>query len=306
MFFGFRVLKGDNGSMYVRRPVLNGQDIADHYKAQGCTPLVSPDDMHVTVVHSKAPVDWGSIHPHGGNLTVNASDDRQHQTFDKGATVLPISSDALDQRHQQLLAAGAKSSYPTYKPHVTLSYGGKGFDKAKPYAGPVNLGPEQHSAVNSDWAPKLTKADKPMPGVKPGAKPAAPKPGGKPAPYVHPYRDEQGSFTTKAKDATFKGTGTTRQAHDANVKAGEDAGFKVDEDHNTVTVMSKKRLGQQHRLYIDHAQNAFQHTITYPPAQGAPKPPTVNNGAPQPQQSGGSRVFKGTMQQLPQHMQTWG
>jgi hypothetical protein len=99
--------------------------------------------------------------------------------------------------------------------------------------------------------------------------------------YVHPYRAEDGKYTTKVKDATFKGTGTSREEHDANVATATKHGFAVARDHNTATELEKRRQ----KLTMDHGMGTFQHTIEYP--------------------TGGARSFKGPIQHLDEHLKKW-
>jgi hypothetical protein len=86
------------------------------------------------------------------------------------------------------------------------------------------------------------------------------EPLGKAEKYVHPYRSEDGSFTTKDKDATFKGTGTTREEHDENIELAKKHGFQVADDQHTVTTMKKRKA----TLVLDHGMDTFDHTINYP------------------------------------------
>jgi hypothetical protein len=71
---------------------------------------------------------------------------------DKGALVLHIESQTLQDRHAQALAAGASHDWPTYQPHVTLSYGHSGPVPTTPPDFPLTFGPEVHGPLNENWA----------------------------------------------------------------------------------------------------------------------------------------------------------
>ena len=141
-------------SLYVHRKVTNGEEIAKHYREQGCTHLVDPTDMHTTVCYSKQPCDWSAMGDAPDAVHVPASEERSTEPLGKdGAIVLHYASDALQARHTQMRGAGASSDYPTYKPHVTVSYKGGGYDKAKPWTGPIHLGPEVRKEITGSYKP---------------------------------------------------------------------------------------------------------------------------------------------------------
>ncbi len=145
---------GGKRSLYTHRKVTNGEDIAKHYRDQGCTQLVDPADMHTTVCYSKEPCDWSAMGDAPSSVHVPPSEERSTGALGKdGAVVLHYQSDHLQDRHKAMRAAGASSDYPTYKPHVTVSYDGKGYDKAKPWTGPIHLGPEVKAEIKGSYKP---------------------------------------------------------------------------------------------------------------------------------------------------------
>jgi hypothetical protein len=48
-------------SLYIRRDVLNGDEILRHYKKQGLENLRAASDLHVTIMYSREPVDWMKV-----------------------------------------------------------------------------------------------------------------------------------------------------------------------------------------------------------------------------------------------------
>ncbi len=145
-------------TLYVSRPVLNGEDIRDWAKAQGLKSTLPADDMHVTLAFSRAPVDWSKIVPDTGTLTVHG-DDRSVDYFgpDHDAMVLTLQSDALAARHDELNAAGCRWDWPSFEPHVSISYDTKGIGDVEPYAGPIVLGPEVFKPVKANWGAKISE-----------------------------------------------------------------------------------------------------------------------------------------------------
>lgn len=131
-------------TLYVNRPVLNGEDILDWARSQGLNPTMSADELHVTLIHSDKEVDWSKIKRQTNEITLDGGR-RQMAVFgpDKDAIVLLLSSHALSNRHEELLDAGAESAYDTYRPHITISWQESAdVSSIKPYRGPIRLGAE--------------------------------------------------------------------------------------------------------------------------------------------------------------------
>lgn len=136
---------------YVRRDVLNGNDILKWAKSQGFTSTLRADELHVTVAYVKQPFNWLQVgadswgEDQGGGMTVNAGGPRMMERFDGGATVLVFASNALGYRHRRIHeVAEVEPAYQEFNPHITLTYVGapKNIDKIKPYMGKIVLGPE--------------------------------------------------------------------------------------------------------------------------------------------------------------------
>lgn len=149
-------------SLYLRRDVLNGQDIADWFKAQGVPEVYAPEAMHVTVVYSKKPVDWmkmGSAWE--ARLEVPEGGPRLMEKFgDQGdVLVLLFASNDLNWRHGYALDIGGSSDYPEYQPHISISLQAGAIDliNIKPWTGPILLGPEVFEEIDDskDWREKV-------------------------------------------------------------------------------------------------------------------------------------------------------
>lgn len=142
-------------TLYVRRDVLNKDDIISWAKAQGFSSVV--DDLHVTIVYSKKPVDWIQIGEawgaeEDGTVTVNAGGPRLVERLGE-ATVVLFSSSILQWRHEDAIRNGASHDFPDYQPHITISYeaGDLDISKMEPYKGKIVLGPEIFEEIDPDY-----------------------------------------------------------------------------------------------------------------------------------------------------------
>lgn len=148
--------------LYVSRKLLNGADLIAWAKANGFETTLTAEDMHVTVLYSKRPVDpmkmgetWTG--EDDGGLTIKPGGPRALERFDGGAVVLQFASWSLQSRHEQMVREGASHDYPEYLPHVTLSYGAGEIDLANivPYSGELRFGPEIFAPIDEDWKAKV-------------------------------------------------------------------------------------------------------------------------------------------------------
>lgn len=143
-------------SLYVSRRVLNGREILNWAKEQGFKNTLTPDDLHVTVVFSKIPVDWMKVgEAWQESLELPAGGPRIMEQFGR-AKVLTFASSALQWRHQEAEMAGASWDHPEYQPHITISYDEDGPDIStiEPYRGRIVLGPEVFKELDPNWQPK--------------------------------------------------------------------------------------------------------------------------------------------------------
>lgn len=146
--------------LYVRRDLLNGEDLVKWAKANGFDKTLTADDMHVTVLYSKTPVDplkmgesWSS--DEDGGLTIRAGGPRALERFNEGAVVLQFASSSLSYRHEDMVRNGASHDWPEYLPHVTISYEGPKELPAVPYQGELRFGPEIFEDLDEDWKSKV-------------------------------------------------------------------------------------------------------------------------------------------------------
>lgn len=146
-------------TLFASRPVENGQELVDWAKAQGFPTTLDADAMHVTQAYSKEPLEWPE--PRDDTVLVRDTAGRKVGPLgDQGAMVLHFESPSLQARHEKLKALGAKSDYPSFTPHVTISWKADDVDHTKvvPYDGPLVLGPERFREIDPDFDPaKITE-----------------------------------------------------------------------------------------------------------------------------------------------------
>jgi hypothetical protein len=146
-------------TLYVNRPLLNGKALTDWAKAQGFPTTLF--DLHVTIAFSRAPVDWKKFTPSQDNLEIKGGERSVVALGETGdAAVLRFESADLTKRWNEFIDGGASWDWPSYQPHVTISFKAEGVDLAKvePYEGTLVFGPEEFAEVKEDW--KDTVAEK--------------------------------------------------------------------------------------------------------------------------------------------------
>lgn len=149
-------------TLYVRRDVVNADDIIAWAKGQGFESTLPADDLHVTVTFSRTPVDWmqmgQSWSGEDGKLRIPPGGVRMMERFGE-ATVLLFAASELSWRHEEMVRKGATWDHPEYQPHITISYAAGDLDlsKVEPYRGKIVLGPEVFEEVNEDWQSGLSE-----------------------------------------------------------------------------------------------------------------------------------------------------
>lgn len=160
--------KGE-ADLYVSRPLPKGSAERLHAwaVAQGLPNVVPPDLMHVTVAHSKAEVDTAKVTPESTLMDI-PTDSRWIGRLGKdgAAVVMQFYSKDLQDRFRQFIGAGASWDFPSYMPHITLSYDAPPPAPAKDNEvpssldvwsmldaprDPLQLGPEVWAKSNDNW-----------------------------------------------------------------------------------------------------------------------------------------------------------
>lgn len=160
-YYGKNVQKAQARPLFVARYVKNASDIIKWAKAQGFKTTITPEELHVTVVYSKAPVDWMKADESWGYgsdeglLKIAPGGPRVVERLgDKGAVVLLFKCRELQWRHESIRnTTGASWDYRSYQPHVTVTYDGADVDlnKIEPYTGEIVLGPEIFASLDNTY-----------------------------------------------------------------------------------------------------------------------------------------------------------
>lgn len=148
-----QVTDAEPRTLYVRRNVLNADEIIKWAKEQGFKTTLSAEDMHVTIAFSRNPVDWMAIgEAWQSELKIAEGGPRLMEQFGE-ARVLLFSSNELKWRHEGMIANGASWDHPEYQPHITISYDPNAPDisQVQPYQGEIILGPEIFEEVKENW-----------------------------------------------------------------------------------------------------------------------------------------------------------
>lgn len=148
--------------LYVSRRLLNVAEFTSWAKAQGFANV--SDELHVTILYSKTPVDWMKMgetwEGEKGEITVAPGGARLVEPLgDKGAIVLLFNSSNLSWRHNEMIRNGASSDYPDYQAHVTITYEGSDvdLDEVEPYRGKLVFGPEIFEEIVDEWRPNANE-----------------------------------------------------------------------------------------------------------------------------------------------------
>lgn len=136
-------------TLYVSRPVLNRDELQAWATEQGLGEL--QPDLHVTIAHSSAPVDWMKVEDDWGDpdgtLTIKAGGPRLVEPLGDHTAVLLFSSSHLGYRHERIRSIGASWDYADYQPHISLTGEPVQLDNVEPYKGVIELGPEVFEEV---------------------------------------------------------------------------------------------------------------------------------------------------------------
>ena len=151
--------------LYVQRKLLNASELIAWAKEQGFTSTLPADDMHVTVLYSRTPVDpikmgetWSG--DDDGKLTIRPGGPRAIEKLGENDVVLLFASEQLVWRHRSMVEAGASHDYEEYTPHVTISYEADlDLDAIKPFTGKLVFGPEIFEPLDLEWKAKIAEVD---------------------------------------------------------------------------------------------------------------------------------------------------
>lgn len=148
-------------TLYVSRPLLNAKEVRKWAKKYLKCKLLEADDMHVTIAFSREKVDWKTFKPKKDKLKIKVDQLAPSRLGDKGAVVLKFKSDELQERWKEFKDGGCSWDYPSYQPHVTMTYDYKGSDSnlndVDTFSGEFIFGPEKFTEVVEDWDETITE-----------------------------------------------------------------------------------------------------------------------------------------------------
>lgn len=136
----------DKRTLYANRPLLNGAALHKWAALQGFKSALPGNELHVTIAYSKDKLVWPA--KRGGKLKIIGGR-RSIEKFGD-AIVLRFASAKLQDRFQEIRNAGASYDFPSYKPHVTITYElpkGLKLDDVAPYRGELVFGPERFEPI---------------------------------------------------------------------------------------------------------------------------------------------------------------
>lgn len=144
-------------TLYVCRPLENADEFIAWAKTQGFPKTVPAEELHCTIIYSKQEMPaWPD--PDTDRVTIrNASGREVMPLGDMGAVVLKFNAPMFKERWQELHDLGAKSDYPDYTAHVTITYDGADVDleNVEPFTGALQFGPEKLKEIDPDWSDKI-------------------------------------------------------------------------------------------------------------------------------------------------------
>lgn len=135
---------------YVMRPLVEPERLLSWAWKRGVRWSLEPSDMHVTIIHSEAEVKGLAPDVRAMSLDVRSA---RLSRMGAGALVLEVFAGAeeLHWRNTVLRQYGGVSTFPEYRPHVTLTY--KDMRPHVPrieFRGRLRLGPEKWSPLFED------------------------------------------------------------------------------------------------------------------------------------------------------------
>lgn len=137
--------------LYVRRDVINRDEIVKWAQSQGFTDIVP--DLHVTITYSRTPVDWMAMgESWRGKLEIEPGGPRLVEALgpDGKYKALLFTAYELTSRNQDMRDKGASFDWPEYQPHISIQIGGDiDLSKVEPYRGKIVLGPEIFEDIRS-------------------------------------------------------------------------------------------------------------------------------------------------------------
>jgi len=149
--WGSEPKENDKGK-FIAVKVKNAKEVYDWYINQGIE-VIPEDELHCTIAYSKKDFEYTLSKE---DIYIPESSSKLEKLGDAGAIVLKIYSQELQDRFNRCINAGATYDYPSYKPHITISYSEvDNLENIKQPDFDIILGDEYTNELEEDWKKKL-------------------------------------------------------------------------------------------------------------------------------------------------------
>jgi len=132
--------------LYIKRQILNHEDIQRWAKSQGFTRVVHRNELHITQAFIHTPVDTSRVTPLANELLLQWEPQYFRQIVHYGASVsLKFFDHTLKQRNRDIhaLVEVPESKKKKFRPHFAITYWDiPDLTHCEPYQGDIHLGPE--------------------------------------------------------------------------------------------------------------------------------------------------------------------
>ena len=142
-------------TLYLRRDVVNAEEIIEHYRNQGVKGVYKPESLHSTIIYSKTPIDWMKFgEPWDAQIEIQEGGPRLHEMFGdmNDVLVLAFASREMEWRNRRARDLGAQFDFDEYQPHISISIeaGDVDLKTLKPWTGKIVLGPEIYEEIEME------------------------------------------------------------------------------------------------------------------------------------------------------------
>lgn len=109
--------------IYISRSVINASDILHWFKNQGISNIVDDNDLHVTVVYSRNPVDMNTLILDTNNITIDPNDSIfKMDLFDENqCLVMVYHNNFMQERFNYFKQKQCSWDFPEYNCHITIT-----------------------------------------------------------------------------------------------------------------------------------------------------------------------------------------
>lgn len=144
--------------LYIKRNVLNGQDLIDWGRSEGLTSMLAPEELHVTVAFIRDSVAHDSIELRTDELPLvhTTHNYRELVRFGSSMSIKFWSPEIKFRNIEVFNHFGLELPKLPMRPHIALTYTNipVQFGHMRPFTDVIVLGPEIAEPLNLNWSPK--------------------------------------------------------------------------------------------------------------------------------------------------------